>query len=210
MTGLGIGLGLGGFGGVPASVPLLDGSEADGTNLITGASDLDFTNWGVIAGTKTVNNIVAPNGATVATKFLEDVTNDRHGLYNNAHFTIVGGSSHTYSIYVKSITERYVQYLISGTGGIYLYADLLTGTITASGTVTPSGGTAVTGTNIQAAVNGFYKLTLTGIVDGATTVPFQTIWASNVPTFGAPLASNSPQFTGNTANGFAAWRPKVV
>ena len=194
------------------SVALLDGSESDGTNLITGASDLDFTTWAALASTKTINNATSPAGTLTACRILEDVTTDRHGIYNSSIFTITGGSSHTYSVYAKSITRRYMQIILAvgGSAKIYAYFDLQSGAVTNSGTVSPSGGTAVTSTSIAAAVNGFYKCTITGIVDGTSTGPFFQFMASDVGTYGAPLTADSPSFAGNTSNGIYVWRPKAV
>jgi len=196
-------IGMGAF--TPASgAALLDGSEADGTQLLPST---DFSGWGSLGGTFTANNTTAPDGTTTAGRFLEDTSTARHGMYSVGGWSFTAGTSHTYSFYVKSITRRYFQLLVSGTGKIYAYFDLQTGTVTNSGVDT---GTSVTATSCQAAVNGFYKCSLTGIVDGSSTAPFVHAMCSDVATYGAPLDSNSPSFTGNAANGLYLWRPKVV
>jgi len=192
---------------------LLDGSEADGTNLISGAGNLDFSSgWNTLDTTLTANNALAPDGTTTAARVLEAATTARHILYHQPA-TITAGSSRTYSFYAKSITRRYLQISIQGTPGsskIYAYFDLQTGLVTNSGVLNASGGTAVSSTSCQAAVNGFYKCTLVGIVDGTTTMPFVVPALSDVATYGAPLDVESPSFAGNAANGLYLWRPKVV
>lgn len=210
------GLELIGFAGL--SIPtggsaLLDGSEADGTNRITDSTWLNFSaGWGVLGATLTANNAVAPDGATTAARLLESVDDARHGLYIADPGMIVAGNAHTYSIYVKSITRRYFVLMVAGGGGakVYVYFDLQTGAVTDSGTVAPSGGTAVVSSSIAEAVNGFYKCSMRAIVDGTSDGPFVQPMLSNVATYGAPLDSNSPQYAGNTAQGAYLWRPKVV
>lgn len=191
---------------------LLDGSESDGTNLITDAGQLDFSgSWGALNATLTPNNALAPNGATAAARILEDSATGRHGAYLYFYGITVGGTQ-TYSFYAKAITRQYLQIIIGGSGNakIYAYYDLLGGTVTNSGTESPDGSTVVSGTSCAAAQNGFYKCTLTGIVDAGSVAVFFQGMASDVSTYGSPLDSGSPSFAGNTSNGVYLWRPKIA
>lgn len=207
MTGLEL-IGFGAF--TPAGSSLLDGSEADGTNILSGGL-LDFSSsWGTLNVSLTPNNGLAPNGATEAAQMLETAANDRHGIYASVSFSITAGGSYIWSVYAKAITRRYLQIAVAGSGKIYAYFDLLTGVVTTSGTLTPDGATVVSAVNCQAAVNGFYKCSLAGIVDGVSATPFLQYMTSDVGTYGAPLSSDSPSFTGNTSNGVYLWRPKVA
>lgn len=191
---------------------LLDGSESDGTNKLTGG-EVDFTSgWSALASTLTANNALAPDGATTAARMLEDTSTGRHILYYYGAFFLTPSAPATYSFYAKSITRRYIQLIGAGTGGtlIYAYFDLQTGSVTDSGSVNPSASTAVTATSCQAAVNGFYKCTLTGIVDDTSTNTFFQACLSDVATYGSPLDSGSPSYAGNSSNGAYLWRPKMV
>lgn len=191
---------------------LLDGSESDGTNQLTGGQSLFTSDWGSVEATLTPSNAVAPNGATEAARLLETTANDRHIIYGSAFYLPSAGASFTYSVYAKAINRQYIQLMV-GSGAatrVYAYFDLINGTVTDSGFVSGSGGTAVSATSIQAAVNGFYKCSMTMIYDGSTSVLTPQIDLSDVATFGAPLSANSPQYTGNASNGAYLWRAKVV
>jgi len=192
-----------------ASGGLLDGSESDGTNLITDSGHLDFSGWNTLNSTLTANNATAPDGTTTAARMLEDSSTGRHILYLTPGFITAGGT-YTYSFYAKSITRRYFQLLVAGSSKIYAYFDLQTGTVTDSGTANPDGSTAVISTNCEAGANGFYKCTLRGICDGTSTLPYFVPSLSDVATYGSPLDANSPSYAGNTSNGAYLWRPKMT
>lgn len=192
---------------VSAAGGLLDGSESDGTNLL---STTDFSDFNTLNSSLTTNAALAPNGATAASSMLEDTNNARHILYKDYHFTITGGTSHTYSLYAKSNGRRYIQLCVGKSPYIYAYFDLQTGTVTDSGTISPDGSTVVSATSCDAGANGFYKCSLTGIIDTSTANPYQIIATSDVATYGSPLDSQSPAFVGSTSTGVYLWRTKVV
>ena len=190
-----------------ASGGLLDGSESDGTNLLSPA---DFSTVGTVDFSITLNDAVAPDGTTTAARLLETAATARHIIYGPG-VSIAAGSSHVWSIYVKSITRRYVQLSLFGSGPkVYAYYDLQTGSVTDSGVVSPSGGTAISSVMCEAAVNGFYKCSFTAILDGSSASPSMVVAGSDVATYGAPLDSDSPSYAGNTSNGLYVWRPKAV
>lgn len=195
----------------PSGSVLLDGSESDGTNKLIGGNADFTTNWTGLNATLTANNAVAPDTTTTAARLLETAVTDRHIAYIIG-FSITAGATVTYSVYAKQITRRYLQMTVGpgGAAAIYAYYDLQAGTVTNSGTISPDGTTVVSATNCQAAVNGFYKCTLTGKVDAGSTTPYLTLALSDVATYGAPLSSDSPSYLGVITNGAYLWRPKVV
>jgi len=194
---------------VPGSAPLLDGSESDGTNKLDAPTAAFSSNWNTSNATFVDDIDTAPDGTTTGARLLETAVTDRHILYNIGYF-ITAGASVTYSVYAKMITRRYLQVMVANSSRLYAYFDLQTGTVTDSGTVSPDGSTNLSATSCQAAVNGYYKCTITGILDASTTQPYFQFGLSDVATYGAPLSSDSPSYLGNTSNGAYLWRPKVV
>jgi hypothetical protein len=115
------------------------------------------------------------------------------------------GGTQTFSVYAKENTIRYVQLLIGSDGGAYVYADLQTGTITAADDT--GGNLTYVSSSIAAAVNGFYKVSLSASL-GYGFSTYYHIALSDRSTHTAPLSSDSPQFT--TSNSLYVWRPKVT
>jgi len=191
----------------------LDGSESDGTTILN-AGEANFTSgWSNLNGSLTANTAAGADGTTTAADFLENTNNSRHGTY--ATPTIGGGSTRTYSVYAKSITRRYMQMFIANNGGtaaaIYIYFDLQSGSVTDSAILINSGVTTLGTPTIEAGANGYWKCTAPGVKVNATdNTPYWQLMCSDVATYGAPLSSNSPSFTGNTSNGLRLWRPKVT
>ena len=188
---------------------LLDGSESDGTNLLSGGQ-LDFTSgWGGLGGTLTANNALAPDGTTTAARFLEDTTNDRHGTEIYLLFLLSTSTQYKFSFYAKQITTRYIQLAAFGSGtnsGPYAFFDLQTGTVSSSGTNNPDGATNFSSATCQAAVNGYYKCTVIGTVDSTSSAVYFKLYGSS----SGSGTVNFPTYTGNTSNGFNFWRPKIT
>lgn len=191
--------------------PLLDGSESDGTNLISGGPLAFTSGWGSLDVTLTANNATDPAGGSAAATVRESATTTRHGIYIQQ--SITAGNTYNWSIYAKSVTRQYMQLFLASSGGatrIYAYFDLINGTVTDSGILSSSGSSMGTPT-IQAAVNGFYKCSMPSVViDGTDANPYFQPMCSDASTYGAPLTLNSPSFLGVSGNGLNLWRPKVA
>lgn len=208
MRGLGFGLILGSNQGTSGGSPLLDGSEADGTNLVTGTAGMT-SGWSTQFATLTNAAALAPDGATTASSVKEDATaSERHRV-----FQIVSNvtGSMTASVYAKASTRRYLQMTVAHTGSanlIYVYADLLTGTITDSA-AEASGVLGVT--SIAAAVNGFYKITMAGTVSaGLHDVYFLIALSDRATQAGGTVVTSTPAYTGDNTSLLYLWRPKLV
>lgn len=194
-----------GFGAFTPSSSLLDGSEADGTNLLTGGNSM-ASGWATSNVTLTASVALAPNGATDAASFVEDSNTGRHFGYQTPTFT--ADVLLRASAYAKDNGTRYF-YLSStnngGTGSFaYAIFDLDAGTVTASG-VTGSGQIATNAT-IQAAVNGFYKCSFDFKLAADVTSSFQSVALSD----SASLTEEIPEYTGDSVQGVYIWRPKLV
>lgn len=193
---------------------LLNGSESDGTQLL-GAGPATLTSgWSTLSATLTANAASAPGGGSTAATLRETVGGIvRHGIYHQP--TITGGGTYTYSVYALSVTRRYLQILVATSGGtaatICAYFDLTGAAVTDSRIVRNSGTTTIGTPTIQAAVGGFYKCSIPGVLlNGTNTNPYFQIMCSDVATYGAPLEADSPGFVGNASNGLNIWRPKVA
>lgn len=209
MIGLGLGLLVTNAAAISGGVALLDGSESDGTNKLDAPTSAFSANWNTVDATFTDDIDTAPDGTTTGARLLEAATTNRHILYN-VGYTITAGGVVTYSVYAKMIARRYLQISVANSSRLIVYYDLQAGIVTDTKLVAPDGSTAISATSCQAAVNGYYKCSLTGILDASTTQPYFQFGLSDVPTYGAPLAADSPSYLGNVANGAALWRPKVV
>lgn len=209
------GLELIGFAGlsIPTGSALLDGSEADGTNLLTGGQ-VDFTSqWTTINATLTANNQVASDGNTTAARFLEAATSDRHGVYILP--TITANTTYSFSVYAKQNTRRYLQIYIVGAGAagaVAAYFDLQSGAVTDSGVITAGTGTSIGTPTIAAAVNGYYKCTIpTFKINNTDTGAYVQLMGSTTSTqAGSSITSGNPSYAGSTSAGLDLWRPKLV
>lgn len=190
-----------------SSSSLLDGSESDGTNLLTGGAGMT-ADWFVSFATLTNAAAVAPDGTTTASSLIESASDNRHIAYYEHTAANIGTFSS--SVYVKTAGRRYVVLYMTDTGGnvASAYVDLNTGTITDTETV----GTATIGsTSIESGSNGYYKVTINGNYGAGETNPrYMIIALSNVGVYGAPLTNDNPQYTGDGTSGVYVWRPKLV
>jgi hypothetical protein len=192
----------------PVLTKLMDGSESDGTNLLSGGNGLT-TGWTSIAGGLTLNNTFAPDGTFTAARFAENTSTTRHGFWQRP--SIVAGSTNTYSVYLKTFGgRRYVQFRLAGTSVIHVFFDLESGRITDQLVEAPDGTAEITSARVEPAANGFWKLTVVGKLNAGETFPYWHVFTSDRPTFVAPLDLGSPSFVGSGSLGVFVWRPKAA
>ena len=129
--------------------------EPQRTNTITFSESFDNAGWSKLNATITANNTVSPDGYTNADRITDDAVNASHAVYRSGWDT----TQRTASVYAKAGTSSKV-YIINGTTGTGVFADLSTATFTATGTFT---GTL---TNVG---NGWYRITATHTATGAET-----------------------------------------
>lgn len=206
MIGMGLGLMLGGNNAVSGGAPvLLDGSEADGTNIVNQSFVAGWNNIG-FGATLALNTTLAPDGTTTAATMTEDTATSRHIVFVQGIIT----GSYTQSLYLKQGTQRYVQLFYQksdASNAVYAYIDLQTGTVSDSGII---GSGSLTSATIQAAVNGFYKLTIVGNNGQTLDNGYFIIAMSDRSTQGGgSLDNNNPSYLGAAKTVFI-WRPKLV
>ncbi len=190
-----------GFGAFTTAGGLLTGSESDGTQLLAGGADfLPSGNWPGDGAAMAPNDASAPNGATDAIGLVGDGGNNRHILYQRVNVN----TAFTFSVYAKEGTIRYLQMVASDTATAFCYVDLQTGTVTDSGV---SGSVTLVSVDVEAAANGFYKISMNMTDSSASNTYFQ-FCLSDRSTNAAPLVFGSPQFI--TTNRLYLWRPKVT
>jgi hypothetical protein len=188
----------------------LDGSESDGTQLFAGNAAMT-TDWTAVDATFTASAVTAPNGATDAGSLVENTANTRHILYQYSQNIIATDGTVRWSVYAKANGRRYLAMFANaeGNGGDgYAYFDLQTGTVTDSGVT----GVAQSTSNVSISVgaNGFYKCSADFRMESVINDVYYIFAMSDVGTYGAPLSSNNPSYTGGGSSMIYLWRPKLV
>ena len=201
-------VGMGAFTGASG----LTGSEADGTNVLTGGQ-LDFsTDWAFDGWSRTAGATQAPNGLMEADLATVAAGSTSHRI--TLAQSLTQGYAHTLSFYVKKGTATAFHFFITdkafdlaGSHAIYANFDLETGTIGYSGVVGGQG--SILQHSIAPAVNGFYKCTLKG-------VPFTVGEYGDYGWIGCiglltPANAVDPSFyDASNAKTLSIWRPKLV
>ena len=172
-------------------------------NLLTHTEAFDNAAW-TKAGTQvTADQTAAPNGITTAEKVSANATGAIAVLHSP--LVSIGSVSRTGSINLKPGTWRYVTFTLqvySGTAQwVACTIDLNTGTITKTGA--GAAGTYVS-SSISAAANGFYLVTLTGVLPAGTDFAAIEVSFANsaTPAYGD---YGRVTVTGTSADYFYAW-----
>ena len=76
------------------------------TNLLLRSEEFDNASWGRNAAPITANNAIAPNGASTADALIPNTTTTFH--FCNQAFTLVNGTTYTFSIYLKAAGYNFV------------------------------------------------------------------------------------------------------
>lgn len=195
---------------VPASAALLDGSESDGTNHLTGGVGMT-SGWSTSGATLNTAFATSPDGTSNACRLIEGGTDVRHIVFQQATSISTLVTRHI-SVYAKYISRRYLQVHVAANAGgqkSSVYFDLQTGAITDSDLI--GGATSITNAAITAAVNGFYKCEYDFVLGSSgTDTPFVVLAMSNVGVYGAPLSSDNPTYLGDSASNLHVWRAKLT
>lgn len=187
----------------------LDGSESDGTNLLVGG--LGMTS-GYLPSRTTFTNAAttAPDGTSTASSLIENSGSGSHVITQQLSGSPNTNVSRTASVYAKAIGRQYLALSHLDATGVHrftVYADLSGGTITDTHTF---GSAAGTSSSIAAAVNGFWKVSLTVTLNGGNSDAYWEVALSNVATYAAPLSFDDPSYTGDGSSGAYLWRGKLV
>lgn len=139
----------------------------NGRNLFTGSNIFTSTYWALQSMTRTSSTEIAPDGTATASLFT--VTTGYTPLWRNT-IGQTAGTIFTMSGYFKSGTGTTV-YLTLGNSGLTNYASALFNLTTGTRTSTAVSGTSThINSTITSVGNGWYRCTLTGIVDSSSTI----------------------------------------
>jgi hypothetical protein len=132
--------------------------EESRTNTTNYSEQFDNSWWNKTRATITANTVVAPDGTLTGDKLVEDTTASNSHYTRATAYSVVSGTSYTWSVYLKAgeRTKARVALQLFGTGSAYpttnprVDVDLVTGTLSnANGTIA---------TSITNAGNGWYRV----------------------------------------------------
>lgn len=139
------------------------------TNLLSYSKEFDNAAWSKDNVTVTADATTSPDGTANADAIFEAATTSTHSLFTSGS-TVVAGSSESFSLYVKpnGRTVCMIQVVNGAFSNGFRAEFTLTGAGTVSATLAFGAGT-FTAASITQAANGFYRCTVSGIVDGVAT-----------------------------------------
>jgi hypothetical protein len=172
-------------------------------NLLTYSEQFDNAAWTKVNFTATANSIASPLGSVVADRILETTANSLHVVLPTASPAIIPTLVYTFSTYVKSINNQYVQLVFDDTtttNGGYANFDLTAGTVTQSANY---GVATNIGATITAVGSGWYRISISTKIVNGVAGRFAINGAFNGTT------SAFPSYTGNASNGYYVWGAQV-
>lgn len=174
--------------------------EPQRTNLQLNSED--FSTYGQVSVTTTVNQTAAPTGLSTADLIAETAVTSGHSVFNNFACSVTSGTTYTLSCYLKKgpgATAPDIIQLSSPQGFTSLYANY---NIT-TGVVTQSSG--VVSTSITSVGNGWWRCSLTATASSiALFSGLAIVLVNNNPTSGA-----SPSYLGQVTSNVYAWGGQV-
>lgn len=174
--------------------------EPQRTNLQLNSED--FSTYGQLNVTTTVNQTTAPTGLSTADLIAETAVTSGHSVFNNLACSVTSGTTYTLSCYFKKgpgATAPDIIQLSSPQGFTSLYANF---NIT-TGVVTQSSG--VVSTSITSVGNGWWRCSLTATASSTTSFSGLIVaFVNNNPTSGA-----SPSYLGQVTSNIYAWGGQV-
>lgn len=147
--------------------------EAARTNLCLQSQSLDNAAWTRLGLTSVESSATsAPDGSTTASLFTENSGTSLHGVVPAAGMTISSGATVTVSAFVKAGTRTFVQVRANDattTNGFTATFNLSTGISTAN---TNIGAGVFSAAAITPYINGWYRVSVTGAINGGVTSAF--------------------------------------
>lgn len=166
------------------------------TNLMTYSEDLSAGTGGwtndacSVAGTNT-----APDGASTAQKITEDGTSAAHRV-RKVTSTFTAGATLTVSCFIKASGRNYAAMQFGAANGFRAGIDLALGTVVAGGSF---GTGSYTSAGVEAYLNGWYRLWMTGTVDPASTTDEGYVHLRTSSGF------TGQSYAGDGSSGILAW-----
>ena len=169
--------------------------EESRANLLTFSDQLDNAAWTKSNATVTANAATSPDGTVNADKLVENTaTTVQHAAIRGA--TVTANTTYTASVYLKAAERPRARFTFSTnvfSSGITFNVNLSTGVI--ANAITIGTGT-LSGTSSTYVGNGWWRVTLTGIIDAATTSASVTVYPDN---------GTTDAYTGDGASGIYVW-----
>jgi hypothetical protein len=173
------------------------------TNLLIRSDDLGNNSvWSKNAVTPSYDSINSPDGTQNADIFLETTTTTQHGISTLSGVTITAGAPATAYFFVKANGRDQGRILIAnGTFSVSVVAlfNLTTGIIDPATQGAGSGSTSLQ-SSILALADGWYRVSISAVVDGVST----NIKASIVFSNGSSLS-----YAGDVTKGMAMWAGQI-
>lgn len=173
--------------------------EEQRTNLLTYSEQFDNAAINKTRASISANATTAPDGTLTADKLVEDSSSNTHYVYYNS-ISISANTLYTFTIFLKSAERTFSVIELSndiGTNSIVVGINLATGVL---GTPFIRGTASNPLTTITACQNGWYRISVTGIVDNSSTMADMTIYSAT-----SLLASGYPSYTGDGTSGLYIW-----
>jgi hypothetical protein len=171
--------------------------EEQRTNLLQRSEEFDNAYWGKTRSSITPNIVVAPDGTLTGDKLVEDTTaSNTHSTFLAAAVTVAANTAHTVTAFFKAGERTRCglnMFNSAFTNGVRSDINLSAGTVT-----TEILGTATSvSTSISSVGNGWFRVSVTAIVDNSST-------AINVQ-ISLRDASGNASYTGDGYSGVYIW-----
>lgn len=170
------------------------------TNLCLQSADF-ATSWTAYNSSVSANAATAPDGATTADKVVEAANTNNHGPFQVV--TATASTVHTWSVFAKADTRRYLKLVIDDVGGtnaVSAVFDLQAGAITQAAAATGTGSAPTA--QIKDYGNGWYRCS----VSGAPAASGASVRGSAfMSTSATPGATFSTPYAGDGTSGLYLW-----
>lgn len=184
--------------------------ESARTNLTPYSEQFDEASWAKSNASVRQNIAISPDGLLGADALIENASNAVHTLVRTS-ITIVANTTCTFSCYAKKLTSganRFLRLTFQNgatTNGFRSLFNLSTGSVVSiSGqTVTAFGSGTATSASITEAGGGWYRCSITGVVDATTTAATASLFMQSVGT------TFSATYTGDGYSGILLWGAQV-
>jgi hypothetical protein len=157
-------------------------------NLLTWTEQFDNAAWTKTRSSISANAAVAPDGTTTADKLVEDTTASNTHQIAGAIITLASASTNTVSIYVKAAERTWCRVANAGVVSGGAFVNLSTGQF---GTIEAG----VTASSILDVGNGWYRVSVTGVLAGTASQ-----WAVQSST-----GNGNTSYTGDGTSGILLW-----
>lgn len=188
--------------GTLGTCPMLE-VEGQRTNLALQSENFSTT-WATNNSSVTTNVVTSPAGTLTADEIVS-TTNSNANVRISQAITIASGTTYSASFYVKPNTQRYIFINLTATGSTEHYVTVVIDTddFTVGQTAVGTTSGTLVSTNIEAASNGFYRVTLTASInrtDGNIRIGF-----ANAKTGNFINSTGDVAVTGSLGNSFYLW-----